>query len=409
MTRRNTEGRLLRISVASGLAVGACLVLHPAVARAQATIAINPTYVNSSTGLPSLPRLGSDGKPVTKRGLNFNPEGVSLQDCVDDQSIQFPLTLSNFVANAPLQVWASLGDDCTTQTARSGGVQTCWQLVSGIPLSTNPSVNISVRAIMSGVLSATSTDASESICGTIPRSTVAVNFLYFDPGNIATASANVAVNVAVNTIGPDAPTGLTHLPGNQRIHVYWDAIGEGGVNAITGVKVYCDPTQANPGDADADVDADVDADDADADAASTSTGDCFSPNFVSANGGSIQPDNAFDSQFLCGSITGNTGSQVIASEVGGHPLENGVSYAVALAATDDFQNVGPLSEVQCETPQPTTDFWENYKDAGGGAGGVYCTVDGVGLPMGGVSVLGVAGMFAFYMIRRVSSRTRNDR
>ncbi|MCL2726573.1 MAG: hypothetical protein FWD69_19305 [Polyangiaceae bacterium] len=374
--------RSSRATVVSGLAVGACLVLHPVVARAQETIAINPTYVTSNG--TSLPRLGSDGNQVTKRGLNFNPEGVSLQDCLDDQSIRFPLTLMNFVANASLQVWASAdGDDCTQQTARSGGVQTCWQLVSGVPLSTNPIVDIPVRAIMSGVLSATSPDASQSVCGTIPRSTVAVNFLYFDPGNVATASANVAVTIAVNTIGPDAPTGLMHVPGNQRIYVSWDAIGEGGINAVTGVKVYCDPLQSTSNDASTDADA------------------CFSSNFVNASGTSIIPSANFDSKFECGSIAGNTSNSVVASSVDGQPLVNGETYAVALAATDDFQNAGPLSAVQCETP-----------DAGGGegegAGAGGCSVNDAGVPTGSTSILGIMSMLAFCTIRRIGSRTRND-
>jgi hypothetical protein len=59
-------------------------------------------------------------------------------------------------------------------------------------------------------------------------------------------------------------------------------------------------------------------------------------------------------------------------------LVDGVNYNVAVAAVDNFGNVGPLSTVQCQIPQQVTDFFQSYRDAGGSAGGGFCSVDAVG-------------------------------
>src|SRR5262245_32574170 len=53
----------------------------------------------------SLPRVKSDGAAATKRSLTLEPEGVSLQDCIDDIRIRFTLVLAGFEPQATLQVW----------------------------------------------------------------------------------------------------------------------------------------------------------------------------------------------------------------------------------------------------------------------------------------------------------------
>jgi hypothetical protein len=73
---------------------------------------------------------------------------------------------------------------------------------------------------------------------------------------------------------------------------------------------------------------------------------------------------------------------------------------VAVAATDRFGNLGPLSSVFCEIPEPTTDFWETYKGAGGAAGGSLCSVEGPGFPIGSVAVTTLFGLAVVGTLRR---------
>jgi len=399
-------------------------LLLPARAHAQITIA----------QAQSLPRVDAEGKDVPKRPQQFKPEGISYQDCVDNLGIRFSLTLTNPPeANASLQVWATTTGDCSQQTARTGNSAVCWRVATGIPLSINPVVIIPVRKIIGGRSPAgTSADPDEGrsgpeICGAIDLTTVSLQFLYFSPGVVAQAAFKAEVAVQADTIGPVAPTGLRILPGNTRLSVSFNALGEGGVVELSTIRAYCDPAPGTSTPAPptteriCDAATDVDADDPDADldagcrdvvveGGTSRGGQCSSAAFVGDGGKAIQPDNAFNAQFECGSLpVSTTGSQIIARSLRGAPLENGRTYAVALAATDSFLNVGPLSEVVCEYPEETNDFWTDYKEGGGRAGGGFCSVDGAGLPVGSFGVIALAALLGVSTARRISVRKRNGR
>lgn len=386
----------------------------------------------------SLPRLSKERQLIQKRPLTLSPEAVNLQDCVDDQLIRFTLQMSGFEANASVQAWASNTSECKTEVERAGGNATCWRLLdTDIPLQTTVDVDVPVRNIMSGAppFRALAPDATEKACGQVNLATIKVNFLYFPPGNPTQASQGKSVAITVDTVGPKPPSGLNALPGNTRIQVSWvnisggsgDAAATGGLTELTGVKVYCDvaatattttTTQNPPVCRDEIIDGGVDdSGDAASDAATTvqicedggttstptQTSGCASPNFTKSDGSKIFPTADFDRKYECGSIAGNTGTTVVASSVAGAPLTNGTQYAVAVAATDKFGNVGELSEVICQTPELTTDFWDEYRKAGGQAGG-GCSTNGSSMPLGSISVLLLIVATATSSLRRRAVR-----
>jgi hypothetical protein len=429
---------LPRTAGAIAAAAAILATLTPSVASAQvpgagaATIGI----VNET----SLPRLDKSRRPVQKRPLTLTPEAVSLQDCVDDQLIRFTLQMAGFEANASVEAWASnAGQECTQPTARGGGVQQCWRILdSGIPLQTTTDVEIPVRRIMSGAppFLPTAPDATENACGKVNLSTITVHFLYFAPGNQAVAASSKNVAVTVDTVGPKPPSGLKALPGNTRIQVSWvnisggtgDASATGGLTELTGVNVYCDPAGGSPTPTttrnpavcheeivDASIDDSGDAmpdsgtvvevceDGGTSTSTDTSAGSCSSSN-LSSPGEPIFPTADFNAKFLCGTITGNTGTTVVADNVGGNPLANGTVYAVSVAATDRFGNVGELSDPICQTPNVTTDFWDDYRKAGGQAGG-GCATGGTP-PLGSLGVLALIGLSAALSRGRTRRRSR---
>jgi uncharacterized protein (TIGR03382 family) len=399
-------------------------------AQAQASI----TIVNES----SLPRLDKDGKTVAKRRLALSPEGVSLQDCVDDQKIRFTLQMSGFEQNAEIQVWAAIGQDCKQATLRGGGTQQCWRVLDGtVSLQQTISVDIPVRRIMAGAppfqpLAAQETaDAFLDRCGKVNLANVAVQFLYFAPGNPTTAASSKDVAVQVDTVGPLPPSGLSVLPGDTRIAVRWNNISgaggdsgaAGGLTELTGVNVYCDvagagettvpaepicreePVEAGP-DADPDAGQQTVQVCEDGGTITTPSNDaCSSSNLVKADGSKVFPTAAFDAKFKCGSFVGNTGTGATADTIAGNPLVNGTRYAVAIGATDKFGNVGELSPVQCEIPEVTTDFWTDYRKANGGAGDGCAT--GGDIPVGSTAALGIgATVVLSSMLRRRKNRER---
>lgn len=413
----------LRFALVASLALVVALLL-PAVARAQITVA----------QATSLPRTDATGKEVKKRDQRFKPEGISFQDCVDDLHIRFSLTMATPEANASLQAWATTGGtDCSAQTARTGNSAVCWRVLKGIPLSVNPIFLLPMRKIIGGRNNGKdpTKDPEEGkdgidICGTIDLTTISLQFLYFRPGDVAQAAFKADVPVIADTIGPVAPTGLQILPGNTRLQISFNALGEGGVVELSQVRAYCDPSpgasttptttrvcDSGTSDADADPDADTGVVDPDAgcvdvpvEGGTTTGGEaCSSAAFNPTDGGKIQPDNAFNALYECASLpVSSTGSSLVARELRGAPLENGHTYAVALAATDSFLNVGPLSEVVCNYPEETADFWTDYKEGGGRAGGGFCSVDGAGLPVGSFTVIALASLFGAATVRRWRKR-----
>lgn len=400
----------------------ACLVVHVTPAFAQATINV--------ANEKSLPRLDKNGNQIAKRPLTLNPEAVNYQDCLDEQQIQFTLIMTGFEANAVIQVWAAnAGVDCAQQINRASANQLCWQVAPNVPLTQQVDVKVPVRNIMSGAspFQANKTDNTVNACGKVDLTNLVVQFLYFSPGNTAAAASKKEVPIVVDTVGPNPPTGLKALPGDTRIQVSWDNIsGEGGVSALTGVSAYCDPAQSAapttvtvdgsctlvPNEASTSTDAEVDGEagteeDAgftevctDGGTQTVAGSDCSSPNFVNADGTPVVPSAEFNAKYQCGSITGNAGTTVVATEVGGVPLTNGTRYAVAVAATDAYGNVGRLSSPVCEMPEQTNDFWGGYRAAGGQAGGGFCATSGPGSPAGSLAALGMVVAAAVSMLRR---------
>jgi hypothetical protein len=75
-------------------------------------------------------------------------------------------------------------------------------------------------------------------------------------------------------------------------------------------------------------------------------------------------------QFSCSDTTGTRATS--ATMTG---LTNFDRYAVAVVSTDIVENVGALSNVKCEMPQPVNGFDEVYRSAGGTAGGAsFCSL-----------------------------------
>jgi hypothetical protein len=85
-------------------------------------------------------------------------------------------------------------------------------------------------------------------------------------------------------------------------------------------------------------------------------------------------------------------------------LQDGVTYTVVVAAVDGYGNIGAPSAEVCDYPAPVQDFWQTYRQDGGGAGG-FCALESVGA--GGGSLAGVAGLFVIAGIARRRTRARS--
>jgi hypothetical protein len=85
-------------------------------------------------------------------------------------------------------------------------------------------------------------------------------------------------------------------------------------------------------------------------------------------------------------------------------LTNFVHYTVAVVGRDDYRNYGKLSAIACATPEPVTDFFEAYRDAGGKAGGGFCSIGTT--RSHALTALVLAGALGFFVRR---ARRRSER
>lgn len=81
-------------------------------------------------------------------------------------------------------------------------------------------------------------------------------------------------------------------------------------------------------------------------------------------------------------------------------LTNGTTYNVVVAAVDSSGNVGPPSPEVCDYPAPVNDFYKNYTNDGGKAGGGFCALEAVGMPVSSAALFGGLGAAILGTVRR---------
>lgn len=389
-------------------------------ARAQtATVAV------AITAKDSLPRLDGNNNGITKRTDIASREGINLQDCHDDQSIQFPITVVGFAPGDVAEIWASNGGAvCTDPNVRPGTMSVHCYKIGTFALVNTTTATIKVKSL----LQATGITTLDSFgCPVVDITTITAYFLILRGGEATTAAGSDSVAIKVDTQGPLPLSNVRALPGDGALTISWDSVGEAGAQDIIGAQAFCDPAPAPSGATDAgssqvctdsasDADADPDA------AASAPEPTCTtvaneggaaggpipaaSPTLIPSNGVACKTAAFTTGKAVpCGKgVTGTTGNTIRVDSIAGAPLMNGVVYAVAVGGTDSFANVGDLSSPTCQFPETTSDFWKDYRAAGGKSGG--CAVEGPAVPMGSFSLLMLGIVMTLSTLRRARRSAR---
>ena len=344
---------------------------------------------------------------------------INRDDCVADDVFTFSLAIQDY-AGTQLEVWVG-GSDCTAVAARANTTATCWRVYEPItPSGSTWSVDIRVQDIVAKKLPPTTgpglgklSDCSPTSGTTAPVS-VSLFFMFIDPGSQEN-KGGFQWKTNYDLLGPSAPTGLTLGQGDTMLKLGWNQSTD---TDLTGYHFFCDPPPGKEGsgsggvleagspsgpeastsedaaaDAGADADAacDEDAGDAEggcaavaeagADAASSTT-DAGGSTTGACGNGALVSGAVPDYKYYCGSANGLTSTS---GRIEG--LQNKYTYAVAIAGVDAVGNAGKLSLVQCGEPWPVDDFFKLYKEAGGEAGGTFCSTSAVGRGAGLATLL----------------------
>ena len=81
-------------------------------------------------------------------------------------------------------------------------------------------------------------------------------------------------------------------------------------------------------------------------------------------------------------------------------------WACGVAGTDELENPGVLSNILCGVPEPVTDFFEAYRQAGGLAGGGFCQCSLPGADREHDWAVWASAALAFSLLLRRQARER---
>lgn len=371
---------------------------------------------------------------IRKRGTS-GTAGVNRQDCLDDLTLGFNLSLVGTTTTYELQVWAGEGD-CSADANRIGANAICKPVAPSLrPTTQSFKVPVRVQDLVSDLeirpKPTTYSAAGKAACDaqSSPNArTLPVYFMLFNGATVVTSqtyktaagtttgtgttgsTAGQQNGITVDMKGPLAVTGVRASSGDRRLGLEWTG---GSDTDVRGYVFYCQPRDQAPVDAsatstidecpDANTNGEADADlgdgavaDAGEDASSGSSAvDACTP--ATTSGGTC-PAPAVSAATECGRVIQRTNTGFT-----DRVLTNGVEYSLAVAPLDAFDNVGTIASVsECFAPEAVNDFWKLYNDSGGNAGG-FCALEAVGLPAGSNAALvafAIAGLAAARRGRR---------
>lgn len=346
---------------------------------------------------------------------NVRPWWISYEDCLTNEVLVFPLTINN--PRATLEVWAGT-DACDERRGNTADRGNCWLLASQTA-TRDITVDIPVRSVVLQSLAATVPGPQpESVCeGSTDSDGTQITFYFFlqDGGKAVEGTRTTWTGGAQGTgfdlVGPAPPASLSVGMGESQLQVSLRGVTEDpelerigaycvpeGTGVTDGMEV---PDDFEPAPPDAGVTDGGSSTDGDTTGGATeltpAPAACFTPLLV----GGARPDFAGAAELgvdlSCGTANKSSG------EVRTKPLENGRTYAIAVAGEDRLGNPGVLSAVRCGTPQELEDFFEAYKFHGGAGGGGFCAVRPGASRVGPAAAL-LALSLAAFGVRRARRR-----
>jgi hypothetical protein len=187
----------------------------------------------------------------------------------------------------------------------------------------------------SSAIFAAATGSATPTCTSLSARNTALWAILTQDGKALSFSLSIALPISGNTVG--APTAVTAKPANEGLLVSWSPPADASL--VAGYQVLCLPRPAK-----------------------ASTAGYESCGYVSNPAATVV--TPADTTQLCSDALPSTTRSVRVTGLG-----NGSPYTVAVIAIDASGGTSAPSASAVATPQPTTGFWDKYKQSGGEAGG----------------------------------------
>jgi hypothetical protein len=251
---------------------------------------------------------------------------ISRSDCLADDVLYFPLTLTNY-AGYSLEVWAGNSADCTDDTQRSSAAALCWRMHAATPTAYQTTIPIRVQDLIAGRTPGAGTAADCNGATRFFSSPVQVT-LYFMlmQGTSISGTTGVKWSTKYDLVGPARPIAVGAGADGTTITVTWISNADGDA---AGHILLCDPPRGVVSAA--------------GDAGLLPDGCSRQVQLVPGE----VPSADTVARYQCGAAGAADTSFAIRGLFTRQP------YAVAVASVDRVGNIGPLSPFACASTQET--------------------------------------------------------
>jgi hypothetical protein len=268
------------------------------------------------------------------RDSGLKQTDINYNDCMADDALDVTVTPKG--GTATLEVWSGKSSStCSDATYRGDHGDQCWKVQTVSAISTTTNVSLKVRDL----LPQSTGEEGDELCNALAKDSdlgSGTLKLYFilTSGSDVVNSTTAPLSLKYDLVGPDAPDGVTLSIGDTRLFPEWEA--PDATLDTSGYELYCEPIE--------------------------SLDNCMG---TLLKAGEHPPVND-------GTLkTTKIGKRSTSGEVSG--LTNYTPYACAVAGIDGLSNMGVLSDLVCEAPQPVNGYFKTFRAAGGTAGGGYCS------------------------------------
>lgn len=372
-------------------------------------------HAQSNTNNDSNTSTSKGGIQLTKtqilRTVDFRATGnkrfwISYSDCVLDDAWSFPLNVRN--TSLTLEVWAGTSNCVDTRPLTDR--QQCWLVAKLTPDTDSFRMSVPVRNVVARRLDTdvAPTGLSANVCNESEDAageSLTYYFMQVSGGQVEDYTVWNADEdrdgTGFDMVGPRPPRGVRLGVGESQLDVRLSGISEEADRER--FRAFCVPAGTAVDDADAgdtvlppSDDAGTDIPSGATDAGTSTAGDEEIPSPAEcSNGVLVQNRRApVNSPYECGT------ANVISNSIRTDRLQNGVTYAVAVAGEDAIGNTGELSQIACGTPTLLDDFFEVYSRNGGPGGGGFCSVSYGAASRAPFAGLGIGALGLLLALRR---------